>query len=191
MKAAVAAAHDAGRPVAVHASTAEGMRRAIEAGVDTIEHGYGGTPAVFAAMAAKRIALCPTLAAADASARYRGWNGVEPAPAAVRLSREAFRMALSAGVPICMGGDVGVYAHGTNAREMALMAAAGMTPAQVLIAATSGNARWMGLSDRLGAIRPGLLADLVAVAGDPTNDIGAVRAVRLVVKNGKPVSTPR
>jgi len=191
MKAAVAAAHDAGRPVAVHASTAEGMRRAIEAGVDTIEHGYGGTPAVFAAMAAKRIALCPTLAAADASARYRGWNGVEPAPAAVRLSREALRMALSAGVPICMGGDVGVYAHGTNAREMALMAAAGMTPAQVLIAATSGNARWMGLGDRLGAIRPGLLADLVAVAGDPTNDIGAVRAVRLVVKNGKPISTPR
>ena len=191
MKAAVAAAHDAGRPVAVHASTAEGMRRAIEAGVDTIEHGYGGTPAVFAAMAAKRIALCPTLAAADASARYRGWNGVEPAPAAVRLSREAFRMALSAGVPICMGGDVGVYAHGTNTREMALMAAAGMTPAQVLIAATSGNARWMGLGDRLGAIRPGLLADLVAVAGDPTNDIGAVRAVRLVVKNGKPVSAPR
>jgi len=191
MKAAVAAAHDAGRPVAVHASTAEGMRRAIEAGVDTIEHGYGGTPAVFAAMAAKRIALCPTLAAADASARYRGWNGVEPAPAAVRLSREAFRMALSAGVPICMGGDVGVYAHGTNAREMALMAAAGMTPAQVLIAATSGNARWMGLGDRLGAIRPGLLADLVAVAGDPTNDIGALRAVRLVVKNGKPVSAPR
>ena len=191
MKAAVAAAHDAGRPVAVHASTAEGMRRAIEAGVDTIEHGYGGTPAVFAAMAAKRIALCPTLAAADASARYRGWNGVEPAPAAVRLSREAFRMALSAGVPICMGGDVGVYAHGTNAREMALMAAAGMTPAQVLIAATSGNARWMRLGDRLGAIRPGLLADLVAVAGDPTNDIGALRAVRLVVKNGKPVSAPR
>jgi len=191
MKAAVAAAHDAGRPVAVHASTAEGMRRAIEAGVDTIEHGYGGTPAVFAAMAAKRIALCPTLAAADASARYRGWNGVEPAPAAVRLSREALRMALSAGVPICMGGDVGVYAHGTNTREMALMAAAGMTPAQVLIAATSGNARWMGLGDRLGAIRPGLLADLVAVAGDPTNDIGAVRAVRLVVKNGKPVSAPR
>ena len=191
MKAAVAAAHDAGRPVAVHASTAEGMRRAIEAGVDTIEHGYGGTPAVFAAMAAKRIALCPTLAAADASARYRGWNGVEPAPAAVRLSREAFRMALSAGVPICMGGDVGVYAHGTNAREMALMAAAGMTPAQVLIAATSGNARWMGLGDRLGAIRPGLLADLVAVAGDPTNDIGAVRAVRLVVKNGKPIAATR
>lgn len=184
IRAAVAAAHDAGRPVAVHAATAEGMRRAVEAGVDTIEHGYGGTPAVFAAMAARRIALCPTLAAADASARYRGWTGAEPAPAAVRVSREAFRMARAAGVPICMGGDVGVYAHGTNAREMELMAAAGMPPAQVLIAATSGNARWMRIGDRLGAVKPGMLADLVAVAGDPTIAIGTVRAVRLVVKNG-------
>lgn len=188
MRAAVAAAHDAGRPVAVHASTAEGMRRAIEAGVDTIEHGYGGTPAVFAAMAAKGIALCPTLAAADASARYRGWTGTEPAPAAVRLSREAFRSARAAGVPICMGGDAGVYAHGTNAREMELMAAAGMTPAQVLVAATSGNARWMRVGDRLGAVKPGMLADLVAVAGDPTRDIAAVRAVRLVIKGGRVVS---
>lgn len=184
IEAAVAAAHDAGRPVAVHAATAEGMRRAIAAGVDTIEHGYGGTPAIFASMAAKKIAFCPTLAAADASARYRGWSGAEPAPAAVRTSREAFRLARAAGVPICMGGDVGVFAHGTNAREMTLMAAAGMTPAQVLLAATSGNARWMRMGDRLGAVKPGLLADLVAVAGDPTADIDAVRSVRLVMKGG-------
>jgi imidazolonepropionase-like amidohydrolase len=188
IKAAVAAAHDAGRPVAVHASTAEGMRRAVAAGVDTIEHGYGGTPAIFASMAAKGIALCPTLAAADASARYRGWTGAEPAPPAVRAARDGFRAARAAGVPICMGGDVGVYAHGSNAREMVLMAAGGMTPAQVLIAATSGNARWMRMSDRLGAVRPGLLADLVAVAGDPTADIAAVKAVRLVVKNGAVVA---
>lgn len=188
MKAAVTAAHDAGRPVAVHASTAEGMRRAVGAGVDTIEHGYGGTPAIFASMAAKRIALCPTLAAADASARYRGWTGAEPAPPAVRAARASFRLARAAGVPICMGGDVGVYAHGDNAREMVLMAAAGMTPAQVLIAATSGNARWMRVGDRLGTVKPGLLADLVAVAGDPTTDVAAVRAVRLVIKNGAVVA---
>ena len=188
MKAAVAAAHDAGRPVAVHASTAEGMRRAIEAGVDTIEHGYGGTPAIFTAMAAKRIALCPTLAAADAVARYRGWNGREPAPASVKLSRDSFRMAIKEGVPICMGGDVGVYAHGWNAREMVLMGEAGMTPSAVLVAATSGNARWMGSAARLGAIKPGLLADLVAVAGDPTATLDALFDVRLVMKGGAMVT---
>jgi len=188
MRAAVGAAHDAGRPVAVHASTPEGMKRAIEAGVDTIEHGYGGTPAIFAAMATKGIALCPTLAAADASARYRGWTGSEPAPAAVRTARDALREALKARVPICMGGDVGVYAHGQNAREMELMVASGMMPSAVLIAATSGNARWMGSAAKLGAIKPGLLADLVAVAGDPTATIGAVRNVHLVLKSGRIVA---
>ncbi|VXC80423.1 amidohydrolase family protein [Sphingomonas sp. 8AM] len=164
------------------------MRRAVEAGVDTIEHGYGGTPAIFAAMASKGIALCATLAAADASARYRGWNGAEPAPAAVRASRESFRRALGAGVPICMGGDVGVFAHGTNVRELELMVAAGMTPSQALVAATAGNARWMRIGDRLGSVRPGMLADLVAVAGDPTTDVAALRAVRLVLKNGELVA---
>ncbi|MEH3101160.1 metal-dependent hydrolase family protein [Sphingomonas adhaesiva] len=190
IEAAVAAAHDAGRPVAVHASTPEGMRRAVAAGVDTIEHGYGGTRAIYAAMAAKGIALCPTLAAAEASARYRGWNGAEPAPAAVRLSRDSFRLALAERVPMCMGGDVGVYAHGDNAREMVLMAAAGMPAAQVLLAATSGNARWMRVGDRVGAIRAGMLADLVAVAGDPLRDMAATRQVRWVMKNGAVVARP-
>lgn len=184
MTAAVGAAHDAGRPVAVHAATAEGMRRAIAAGVDTIEHGYGGTAEIFASMAAKHIALCPTLAASDATSRYRGWTGSEPAPPAVALNRSSLRLAVKAGVPICMGGDVGVFAHGDNAREMALMVAAGISPARVLIAATSGNARWMRLSDRLGAVKPGLIADLVAVAGDPTADIAAVRRIRMVMKGG-------
>ena len=188
MRAAVAAAHDAGRPVAVHAATAEGMRRAIAAGVDTIEHGYGGTPEIFAAMATRHIALCTTLAASDATSRYRGWNGNEPAPPAVEQNRKSFQMAMKAGVPICMGGDVGVFAHGQNAREMELMATAGMTPANVLVAATWGNARWLHLSDRLGAVKPGLLADLVAVEGDPTTDIRAVRHLRMVMKGGEVVS---
>jgi len=184
MQAAVAAAHDAGRPVAVHAATAEGMRRAVAAGVDTIEHGYGGTQEIFASMAAKHISLCPTLAASDATARYRGWNGSEPAPPSVELNRTSFRLAMAAGVPICMGGDVGVFAHGSNAREIELLVAAGMKPAQALIAATWGNARWLHLSDRVGAVKPGLLADLIAVEGDPTVNVGAVRHVRLVMKGG-------
>lgn len=186
MTAAVAAAHDAGRPVAVHTSTAEGMRRAIAAGADTIEHGYGGTPAIFAAMKQKGVALCPTLAAADAVARYAGWGGSEPAPAAVATSRASFALARKAGVTICAGGDVGVFPHGDNARELELMVAAGMPAAEAMRAVTSINARALGLSDR-GRIAPGLRADLVAVGGDPTADIGATRRVRLVVKDGEVV----
>ena len=181
--AAVAAAHDAGRQVAVHANTAEAMRRASVAGVEVIEHGSEGDAPTFALMARNKTALCPTLAAGDAIARYRGWNGQEPAPADVQQDRAAFQLAMKAGVPICMGGDVGVYTHGTNAREMLLMAKAGMANAAVLTAATAGNARYFGLSDR-GRVAPGLLADLVAVAGDPLADLAAVTRVRLVMKGG-------
>ncbi len=188
--AAVATAHDAGRLVAVHSVTAEGMRRAIAAGADTIEHGYGGTAEVFRAMHDHGIALCPTLAAGDAIARYRGWTGNDPAPPAVAEARAAFARARAAGVALCMGGDVGVFAHGTNAREMVLMAAAGMPAADVLLAATSGNARIFHM-DRVGSIRPGQLADLVAVAGDPVRDIAAVRAVTFVMKGGTVVRSER
>ncbi|RZM37066.1 MAG: amidohydrolase family protein [Sphingomonas sp.] len=183
MTAAVAAAHDAGRTVAVHTSTPEGMRRAIAAGADTIEHGYGGTAEIFRAMAARGIALCPTLAASDAVSRYRGWSGGDPVPQAVAENRASLALARSAGVPICMGGDVGVFAHGENAREMVLLAHAGMPIGDVLIAATSGNARAFHLTDR-GSIKPGLLADLIAVRGDPLRDSGAVQHVDWVMKGG-------
>jgi imidazolonepropionase-like amidohydrolase len=160
------------------------MMRAIRAGADTIEHGYGGTEAVFKAMAQKKIALCPTLAASEAYARYfEKWHGQEPAPESVQENRRSFQLAMKAGVPICMGGDVGVYAHGENWLEMDAMRRAGMRSDQVLVAATSGNARIFNLSDR-GIIRTGLLADLVAVEGDPSRDVTAVRNVRLVVKGG-------
>lgn len=184
LKAAVEAAHDAGRQVAIHTSTPEGMRRAIAAGADTIEHGYGGTAEIFASMRTHNVTLCPTLAASDAVSRYAGWNGADPPPAAVAVNRKAFALALKAGVRICAGGDVGVYAHGDNARELELMAAEGMKPLDVLVAATSGNAQAFGLTDR-GAVKSGLRADLVAVDGDPSTDISATRRVRLVVKDGQ------
>src|SRR3954449_8210028 len=188
--AGVAAAHDAGRLVAVHATTAEGMMRAVRGGADPIEHGYGGTPEVFKAMAARGIALCPTLGASEAYARYfQGWNGQEPAPESVQQNRRSFRLAMQAGVPICMGGDVGVFAHGRNWLEMEAMQRAGMSPAQVLISATSRNAQIFHLTDR-GEVKPGLLADLVAVDGDPTRDVAAVEHVRLVMKGGQIVRGP-
>ncbi|WP_034158927.1 metal-dependent hydrolase family protein [Sphingomonas sp. ERG5] len=187
LRAAVEAAHDAGRLVAVHTSTAEGMRRAIAAGADTIEHGYGGTPEIFAAMRDHGVVLCPTLAAADAVARYAGWDGVAPPPAGVLASRRAFGAALAAGVSICAGGDVGVFAHGDNVRELELMVAAGMTPAQAMIAVTSRNAHAFHIADRVGAVRAGLLADLVGLAGDPTRRIDAARAIRFVMKGGQVV----
>jgi imidazolonepropionase-like amidohydrolase len=187
LDAGVAAAHDAGRMVAVHATTAEGMMRAVRAGTDTIEHGYGGTAEVFKAMAAKGIALCPTLGASEAYARYfQHWNGQEPAPESVQENRRSFKLAMAAGVPICMGGDVGVFSHGRNWLEMEAMQRGGMSPAQVLISATSRNARILHLTDR-GEVKPGLLADLVAVDGDPTRDVAAVEHVRLVIKGGKVV----
>ena len=187
MAAGVAVAHDAGRLAAAHATTAEGMKRAALAGVDTIEHGYGGTPEVFKLMSERGIGLCPTLGASEAYARYfEHWNGNEPAPQSVQQNRRSFQLAMKAGVPICMGGDVGVFPHGKNWLEMEAMQRAGMPAAQVLISATSANARIFHLKDR-GALRPGLLADLVAVDGDPTQDISKVEHVRFVMKGGEVV----
>lgn len=187
MAAGVAVAHDAGRIAAAHATTAEGMRRAILAGVDTVEHGYGGTAEIFKLMHERGTALCPTLGASEAYARYfEGWNGQEPAPASVQENRRSFQLAMRAGVKICMGGDVGVFPHGKNWLEMEAMQHAGMQAAQVMIAATSGNASIFHLADR-GEIKPGLLADLDAFEGDPTRDVSKVEHVRFVMKGGQVV----
>lgn len=173
------------RQLVAHASTPEGMMRAIEAGASTIEHGDGGTEAVFKRMREKGVALCPTLAAGDAIEQYRGWKkGVVPEPARILAKRQSFALALKSGVTMCMGGDVGVYAHGDNAREMELMVDYGMTPIDVLRAATSVNAKAFDYADRIGAVQPGMLADLIAVEGDPSKDIRLVRRVKWIMKDG-------
>jgi imidazolonepropionase-like amidohydrolase len=185
LKKVVEVAGSSGRPVVVHSSTPEGMRRAIAAGVTTIEHGDGGTPEIFAAMKAKGIALCPTLAAGDAVAQYKGWKkGSDPEPSRIKKKRLNFKEALASGVTICMGGDVGVFTHGDNAREMEAMADYGMLPLDVLRSATSVNADVFKINDKVGRVKAGLLADLLVVEGDPSTNISLVRKVKWVMKEG-------
>ncbi|MCA1586304.1 MAG: amidohydrolase family protein [Acidobacteria bacterium] len=182
----VEVATSSGRPVVAHASTAEGMRRAIVAGVGTIEHGDAGTAEIWGLMVERKVGLCPTLAAGDATSQYAGWRkGSEPEPPRIAAKRASFKAALAAGVSICFGGDVGVYAHGDNVRELELMVDYGMTAAAAVRAATSVNARLFHLDGRIGAVKPGLTADLIAVDGDPTRNIAALRRVGLIMKGGR------
>jgi imidazolonepropionase-like amidohydrolase len=183
---AVQTAGSSGRGVVAHASTAEGMRRAVMGGVETIEHGDNGTAGIFKLMKEKNVAFCPTLAAGDAVAQYRGWKkGTDPEPERIRNKRNTFQLALKSGVTICMGGDAGVFAHGDNAREMEMMVEYGMKPMDVLRSATSTNADVFHIEENVGRIKKGLFADLIAVEGNPAEDIHAVRQVKMVMKSGK------
>jgi imidazolonepropionase-like amidohydrolase len=162
----VSIAKSSGRPVAAHATTAEGMRRAALAGVATIEHGDNGTADVFKLMAEKGICYVPTVSVGN------------------RNKKAVLQLALDAGVTICNGADSGPLAHGENAREVEGLVTNGLTPLQALRAATINDAKMLGWGDRLGAVKTGFWADLIAVKGDPTKDISALHQVQLVMKAG-------
>ncbi|HSE23401.1 MAG TPA: amidohydrolase family protein [Pyrinomonadaceae bacterium] len=172
---AVETAKSANVPVAAHATTTEGMRRATLAGVETIEHGDGGTPEVFQLMKERGVALCPTLAVAGANGERK---------------KAVFKAALTSGVTIASGSDVGVFAHGDNVRELEAMVSYGMTPVAALKSATSIDARVLHMGDKIGSVKPGLFADLIAVEGDPTQEISTLRKVKLVMKGGTLYKTP-
>jgi imidazolonepropionase-like amidohydrolase len=167
LKLIVEVAGSSGRYVVAHASSVEGMRRAIVAGVRSIEHGNNAAPEIIQLMKEHGTFFCPTLAV-----------GNNP------NKRTMVKAAFDAGVGICAGGDSGVFTHGDNAKEAQMLAAAGLTPLQALMSVTSVNARMLNLETSIGAIRTGLFADLVALDGDPTADPQALSKVVFVMKNG-------
>ena len=156
------------------------------AGASTIEHGDEGDEDIFKLMKEKGVALCATLAAGEAVLQYSGWKkGIDPEPARITAKKKSFQAALKSGVTICMGGDVGVFTHGENAREMKLMVEYGMKPLDVLKSATSVNADAFGVGEKIGRLQKGRLADIIAVQGDPSKKIDDSRNVVFVMKDGK------
>jgi imidazolonepropionase-like amidohydrolase len=181
----VETANLSGRSVVAHAATAEAMTMAALAGVRTIEHGDGGTKDTYRTMKEHDVALCPTLAAAESVASYNGWKkGSDPDPERIIRKKEAFTLALEMGVTILAGGDAGVFDHGDNALEMELMVEYGMKPLDVLRAATSINAQYLDIKQVTGKIAAGFAADIIALHGNPIENIHDLRKVEFVMKDG-------
>ncbi|RKQ50700.1 imidazolonepropionase-like amidohydrolase [Roseivirga pacifica] len=184
LKTIVAVAKSSGRYVVAHASSDEGMRRAIEAGVETIEHGDGGSLETFRLMKEKSVGFCPTIAAGHSISLYSGWDGSEAnEPGRIRNKKASINRAIEAGVTLVFGGDVGVFPHGKNVIEAIMMVEYGINVKQTLHSMTAGNADLFHLAD-LGNIKKDFLADLIAVDGNPLEDITVLEQVSFVMKDG-------
>jgi imidazolonepropionase-like amidohydrolase len=189
MRALVADAHRLGRRVAAHAHGGEGVRWAVEAGVDSIEHGSYIDDAAIAAMKTKGTYLVPTLYLGDwflanAERLHIPPFIMEKARQVMPAAEKAIARAVKAGVKIAYGTDAAVYPHGLNGRQFAVYVRIVMTPAEAIRSATWNAADLIGWSDRVGVIAPGHFADLVAVDGDPTGDVTLLERVRFVMKGG-------
>jgi imidazolonepropionase-like amidohydrolase len=190
LEAIVETAKDYGMTVAVHAHGKEGMKRAIEAGVDSIEHGTYMDDEIRTLMKKHGTYYVPTILAGKFVADKAKIDGffpelVRPKAAAIGpLIQNTFEQAHKAGVKIAFGTDSGVSAHGDNAQEFSLMVEAGMKPADALLSATVNSASLLGISDILGTLEEGKLADIVAVKGNPLDDISLMESVSFVMKDG-------
>ena len=192
MTALIDEAHRLRKTVAAHCHGDSAARDAIRCGVDSIEHGSFLSDETLALMKERGTYLVPTLMAGHSlEGRLDDFPPeiAEKARAAIASVDRMFKTALELGVPIAFGTDAGVFPHGENAGEFALMVGLGMDPIAALRAATSSAADLIGLGDRIGAIEPGKLADLVAIPGDPTEDIGATEKVVFVMKGGQVIKS--
>ena len=174
-----------GRVMVCHAKSKEAIRRAVLAGAETIEHGDFIDVELGKLMKQYNVTYIPTISAVDVISQYRGWKkGVTDPPINVLNKRKSFKDAIASGVSIGMGGDVGVYPHGENVLEMELMVEYGLPVIDALKAATSINAKAFHIDDSLGYIKPGYIADIIAVEGDPSKNISDLKKVKFVMKEG-------
>lgn len=190
--AVVEVAHRHGLKVAAHAHGAQSIKDAISAGVDTVEHASLADEEALVMAKEHGVALAMDVYNGDwidSEGRRQGWpqEFLDNNLATVEEQRRAFARAYELGVPLVYATDAAVYPHGDNAKQFAIMVGLGMTPADAIRSATSVAARYMGWEDRVGALRPGLYADLVAVAGDPLEDITVLEHPDMVVKGGEVV----
>lgn len=175
-----------GRRVVAHSVTETGMRQATLAGVQSIEHGDFGTVDTFKLMKANDVVFCPTLTVSESNAINAGWKkGIDPIPSGIKRKHDAMASAIKAGVTICNGSDVGPYAHGDNLRELKLLQEYGLSTVKVIQAATIVAAGLMNMNDGLGEIKQGYLADIIAVEGNPLEDLDVLRSPKMIMLDGK------